>query len=358
MVEDPGFWSQNWDWITTVIGLVIAALAVFVPLYLGKKGPFGQTQTEGRGNIQSSNTGGSPNITSGNRETEGVHTETVHGSQHIHHGVDGDTLLEKLLSTRSERDAAQGKVGQLETALETKEEEKKRLQSALDDLQARQEAEDPPPGIEDALRLIEEKGDSAAAENIFREIAEQKKKEGVAAHRETARALRNLGALAFLHDSEKALVAYNEAVQLDPDDADGWNQLGSLRYRTGQIDGAFEAFERVLSLGNAVKDKSLIAIATGNLGNLYKTRGDLKKAEEFYLKSLALNAELGRKEGMARQYGNLGTLFEARGDVDLACENWAKSRDLYAEIGIAGMVEKVAGWIDEAGCSQKVSDSE
>lgn len=140
----------------------------------------------------------------------------------------------------------------------------------------------------------------------------------MAAHRETARALRNLGALAFLHDSEKALVAYNEAVQLDPDDADGWNQLGSLRYRTGQIDGAFEAFERVLSLGNAVKDKSLIAIATGNLGNLYKTRGD----------------------------------------VDLACENWAKSRDLYAEIGIAGMVEKVAGWIDEAGCSQKVSDSE
>ena len=180
----------------------------------------------------------------------------------------------------------------------------------------------------------------------------------MAAHRETARALRNLGALAFLHDSEKALVAYNEAVQLDPDDADGWNQLGSLRYRTGQIDGAFEAFERVLSLGNAVKDKSLIAIATGNLGNLYKTRGDLKKAEEFYLKSLALNAELGRKEGMARQYGNLGTLFEARGDVDLACENWAKSRDLYADIGIAGMVEKVAGWIDEAGCSQKVSDSE
>jgi hypothetical protein len=167
MVEDPGFWSQNWDWITTVIGLVIAALAVFVPLYLGKKGPFGQTQTEGRGNIQSSNTGGSPNITSGNRETEGVHSETVHGSQHIHHGVDGDTLLEKLLSTRSDRDAAQGKVGQLEIALETKEEEKKRLQSALDDLQARQEAEDPPPGVEDALRLIEEKGDSAAAENIF-----------------------------------------------------------------------------------------------------------------------------------------------------------------------------------------------
>jgi tetratricopeptide (TPR) repeat protein len=165
--------------MTAVIGLVIMAVAVAVPLYLG-------------------------------RRQSGV-------------SFDGNALIEKLLSTQSERDAAQSRVGRLETDLETKEDERKRTQAALDDLLARQDSPDPPPGIDDALRLIDEKGDSAAAEDIFREIAERKKKEGGAAHREAARALRHLGALAFLHDSEKALAAYAEAVQLDPGDADGWN---------------------------------------------------------------------------------------------------------------------------------------
>ena len=389
MADDPGYWSQNWEWITTLIGLVIMAVAVAVSLYLG-------------------------------RRQSGV-------------SFDGNALIEKLLSTQSERDTAQYRVGQLETDLETKEDERKRAQTALEDLLARQAAEDPPPGIDDALRLIDEKGDSAAAEGIFRDIAERKKKEGAAAHQEAARALRNLGALAFLHDSEKALAAYGEAVQLDPDDADGWNQLGHLRYRIGQLDGAFEAYERVLSLGNRIENKAIIASATGNLGNLYYTQGDLEKAEEYHLKSLALDEALGRKEGMANQYGNLGNLYYTRsdlekaekyylkslaleealgrkegiasdygnlgnlyytrgdlekaeeyylkslvleealgrkegmanahtnlgilhakrGDMDLACENWAKALDLFTQIGIARMVEKVEVLMREAGCCEQ-----
>jgi tetratricopeptide (TPR) repeat protein len=175
MTADPGYWSRNWQWITAVATVVIAALGVGLPLYLN-----------------------SPS-------------------------VDTMALVDKLLLMQGQRDAAQSRVGELETDLDSEEEKRKRAQTALDDLLARQDAEDPPPGIDDALRLIEEKGDSAAAEDIFREIAERKKKEGGAAHREAARALRHLGALAFLHDSEKALAAYAEAVQLDPGDADGWN---------------------------------------------------------------------------------------------------------------------------------------
>ncbi|KKK73245.1 hypothetical protein LCGC14_2895770, partial [marine sediment metagenome] len=120
-------------------------------------------------------------------------------------------------------------------------------------------------------------------------VKERRKAEGAAALKEAASAARHIGALAFLHDTDKALAAYREAVDLDPDNADGWNRLGYLLRRTGDLDNAEQACRRVLALGNRVDNQELLAVATGNLGILYSTRGDLDRAEEMYGKSLALN---------------------------------------------------------------------
>ncbi|HUS96471.1 MAG TPA: tetratricopeptide repeat protein, partial [Hyphomicrobiaceae bacterium] len=117
---------------------------------------------------------------------------------------------------------------------------------------------------------------------------------------------RQKGALAFLHDTQSALSAYRKAAELDPDDAEGWNNLGRLLHRVGEIDRAIEAYERVLALGNRSSNKAVTAVASGNLGTLFQTRGELDQAEQMYRKSLDLNEALGRKEGMANQYGNLG----------------------------------------------------
>ena len=50
-------------------------------------------------------------------------------------------------------------------------------------------------------------------------------------------------------------LGYAEVVKLDPEDPDGWNMLGLLRTRVGDLDGAIAAFERVLALSNKTKDK-------------------------------------------------------------------------------------------------------
>ena len=201
---------------------------------------------------------------------------------------------------------------------------------------------------------------------------------------------RQKGALAFLHDTQTALAAYRRATELDPADADGWNQLGQLYYRTGDQDDAMAAWERVLALGNRSADQATIAVATGNLGIVYMTRGDLDRAEEMYRKALALDDALGRKEGMANQYGNLGLLeaqrgnipaaedmyrkslalnealgrkegmanqygnlglFEAQsGNIAAACAHWTRARDLFRALGAPHMVEKVEGQMRDAGC--------
>jgi tetratricopeptide (TPR) repeat protein len=152
-----------------------------------------------------------------------------------------------------------------------------------------------------------------AAENLFTEILDRRKAEGQAALKEAAEAVRNIGAIAFYHDTQKALTAYVQATEMDPDDAEAWNQLGHLQYRVGNLAAAETAYQNVLRLGNSLEDKTLLAVAYGNLGNVFRTRGDLDAAEDMFRKSLALNEAPGRKESMANQYGNLGNVLRTRG---------------------------------------------
>ena len=113
--------------------------------------------------------------------------------------------------------------------------------------------------------------------------------------------------------------AYRRATQLDPGNADGWNQLGHLLTRVGDLDAAMAAYNTVLSLGEQHNEQQDIAAAYGNLGIVYQTRGDLDQAIDFYLKALKLDEALGNKEGMANQYGNLGIVYKTRGELDKAC---------------------------------------
>ncbi len=145
-------------------------------------------------------------------------------------------------------------------------------------------------------------------------------------------------------NTEEALAAYRRAVALDPENPDGWNQLGHLLRRIGQIEEAENAYQHVLELGDSSQDLSLRAVAYGNLGNLYQMRGELDKAEEMYLKSLKINEALGRKEGMASEYGNLGILYQTRGELDKAEEMYLKSLHLFQAMGHPN-AEIVQEWV-------------
>ena len=132
-------------------------------------------------------------------------------------------------------------------------------------------------GITDAVTQLQQ-GNTKAAEIIFQDILTRKAAEGAAANQQAAEAARHLGALAFLHNTEKALHAYRQAVNLDPENTEGWTQLGHLLLRTGQLDDAADAYSKTLTLGEKASNRSLIASAYGNLGIVYKIRGDFTQA--------------------------------------------------------------------------------
>jgi tetratricopeptide (TPR) repeat protein len=194
--------------------------------------------------------------------------------------------------------------------------------------------------MRDALAKLAE-GETIAAEEIFRQTLVRRKAEGLAANREAAEAARNLGALAFLRDTQAALVAYREAVTLDPENADGWNQLGRIFYRVGDLQYAEAAFRKGLVLAQVRSDRTLTARAYNNLGHVYQIRGQLDQAEAMYQQSLALAKELGHKEVMASNYNNLGNVYQSRGELDQAEAMYQQSLDLFTEIGARRKVNHV-----------------
>ena len=184
---------------------------------------------------------------------------------------------------------------------------------------------------------------------------------------------RHIGALAFLHDTQKALTAYEKAVELDGLQVEAWEKIGLLKERIGELTAAENAFREMSTIGRHDGDaaieaaalrrlgtvqwrrgdlanaealyhkslgiamrtnrKDMVAAAYCNLGIVHQTRGELDKAEEMQLKSLKLEEELGRKEGMANTYGNLGIIYRARRELDKAEEMQLKSLKFEEELG-------------------------
>ncbi len=209
------------------------------------------------------------------------------------------------------------------------------------------------PGIDAALQALT-MGDTAKAKVIFQRITRAQAPN----IREAAAANRHLGALAFLDNTREAFAAYHRATELDPENVEGWYQLGHLYQRTGQLDDAIRVYGTVMAVAKAGNDQSGLAVGFGNLGNVYRTRGDLGRAEAMYRKALAINKALGRKTGMADNYGNLGIVYQTRGDLDRAVELYRKAlaidealgrkQGMASNYGNLGIVYHTRGDLDRA----------
>jgi tetratricopeptide (TPR) repeat protein len=243
--------------IAGVIGIGVAVVNAWATLRAGKRN-------------------GDPAPTNQNNQTgqqggQGVQAHTIHGG--VHHN-DGSSFDANQLA-RDYADASR-RLGALEAENEQfreqvnqgDEQTEAAVAQAVADLALEAaRAEDPYP-FDSALAELRE-GRPDAAETLFLEIKDERRAAGKAALKHAARAARHIGALAFYHDTRKSLEAYQEAVALDGADAEGWNELGHLRMRLGELDGAKMAYEKGLSLSNQSSDKGVIAVATGDRGLIY-----------------------------------------------------------------------------------------
>ena len=185
-----------------------------------------------------------------------------------------------------------------------------------------------------------------------------------------------IGALAFLHDTGKALSAYRKAVSLDEENPDGWRFLGELCCRVGDRHAARNAFERLLKLGLTLRAPQIQVIAhlclsrlespRGNLGNAQQAasealriakaanwregmarasrglahiafaRGEFGRAQELRMQALSLENEPGVREVRAAKFCSLGATYEERGDLSRAEQMLLNAIKLYGEPGARG----------------------
>lgn len=194
------------------------------------------------------------------------------------------------------------------------------LTEAVTDLSAGKDTVASEATIKAALNALA-KGDATKAKTLLAKNAQKPGEDP----KQKAKTYRDLGALAFFNDTIEALQAYRNATKLDPDNTEGWNQLGRLLERVGDLDGAFTAYSKIEGLAETHHNQKETATAYRNLGNVNLIHGDLEKAADYYQKALVANEQLDNKEDISANYGNLGLVYQARGELDKAIEYHEKA---------------------------------
>ncbi len=161
-------------------------------------------------------------------------------------------------------------------------------------------------------------GDFEAAKHLFERSFQQHAENTKNQQKQQAAdafALANISTLQLNYPEAKRY--YQQAVQLDPENALHLNRLGLHLYTMGEYAQAEPLFQRSL----AIREKALgkehpdVATSLNNLAELYRTQGQYAKAEPLYQRSLAIREKALGKEhpDVAESLNNLAGLYDTQG---------------------------------------------
>ena len=119
---------------------------------------------------------------------------------------------------------------------------------------------------------------------------------------------------------DKAIVHYTEAINLNPEHVDAYNNRGIAYRNKGEIEAAIQDYNKAIDLN------SELAEAYNNRGNAYLNKGEIEAAIQDYNKAIDLNPE------HADTYNNRGVAYLNKGEFDLAIQDYTKAIDLNPEL--------------------------
>jgi Flp pilus assembly protein TadD len=132
-----------------------------------------------------------------------------------------------------------------------------------------------------------------------------------------ADAYNNLGiALKAQNKLEAAIEQYQKAIELKPDDASAYNNLGNALKAQNKLEAAIEQYQKAIEL------KPDDASAYNNLGIALQAQNKLEAAIEQYQKAIEL------KPDDASAYNNLGIALQAQNKLEAAIEQYQKAIEL------------------------------
>ncbi len=192
---------------------------------------------------------------------------------------------------------------------------------------------------------------------------------------------------------DEAIALYQQALTLDPDYAEAWQNLGAVLESRGRWDEAEEAGRHALSvftkrgdekgtgevlnnlgivagrqerydeaerlyresleIARRLGDEGTVAAALNNRGEVARNRGRFDEAERLYQESLAIERRLGNESGVAGSLCGLGLVAGSRGRYDeaerLHQESLAIKRRIGDEPGVAGSLNNLGLVADRRG---------
>lgn len=116
-----------------------------------------------------------------------------------------------------------------------------------------------------------------------------------------------------LNNFQEAIKWYRKSIDLYPDVADTWYNLGVCYMGLNQNNLALEAFEKSLDIDSNGMN------ALNNVGVIYFKRKDYIKAESYFKRCLAINSNF------SSAYANLGAVYHNLGELNRARENYQKA---------------------------------
>ncbi len=136
--------------------------------------------------------------------------------------VNADQIVRDFAAAKEAAATSQGK---LEAIARLKElQDSNAFRDAVVAIVRESKAPEPPAGIDRAIELLR-RGETGAAETALSEVLDRRLQDRAAAKtaeaqatKEAAEAARNLGAIAYLSNTAKAIEAYRKATELDPSD--------------------------------------------------------------------------------------------------------------------------------------------
>ena len=140
--------------------------------------------------------------------------------------------------------------------------------------------------------------------------------------------------------AREALALAQEALRLEPRDADALYLLGEAHYRCGELDLA------EMRLRQAIQANGQVPLFHSKLGNVLQDRGALDEAIRAYRRAIRL------KPDFAEPHNDLGTIYFAKGDAARAAQAYLKAAELRPDNVVAhanlGSVYRSLGLASEA----------
>ena len=133
----------------------------------------------------------------------------------------------------------------------------------------------------------------------------------------------------FYTDVIRAIGYLKDAIRLDPDYGEAYNNIGMAYYSEGEYDRAIEYYQKALKidLKKLGPEHPDTAIRYNNIGTGYYSKGEYDRAIEYYQKALKIDLKkLGAEHPkIAIRYNNIGEAYRSEGEYDRAIEYYQKA---------------------------------